>query len=79
MAEPNAQPSLKSGLTTIRPETLSKKRLQHLCFSMNIKKFLRTDFLEQLWWLLLAHECSKSFIEGTTFLKDFVRNIVQKH
>ena len=33
-----------------------KKRLQHRCFPMNIRKFLITSFFtEHLWWLLLQN------------------------
>ena len=33
---------------------VSKKRLQHRCFPVNIAKFLRTAFfIAHLWWLLL--------------------------
>ena len=38
----------------IRPATLLKVRLWHMCFFVNFVKFLRTPFLtEHLWWLLL--------------------------
>ena len=39
---------------SIKFATLTKKRLWHRCFPVNITKFLRTPFLtEHLWWLLL--------------------------
>ena len=38
----------------LRPSTLLKKRLWHMCFPVNFAKFLRTlFFIEHLWWLLL--------------------------
>ena len=38
----------------LRPATLLKKRLWHLCFPVSFAKFLKTPFLtEHLWWLLL--------------------------
>ena len=38
----------------IRPLTLSKKRPWHMCFPMNLAKFLRTPFyIEHLCYLLL--------------------------
>ena len=38
----------------LRPATLLKKRLWHMCFPVNVVKFLRTPFYtEHLWWLLL--------------------------
>ena len=38
----------------LRPQAFLKKRLQHSCFLVNIKKLLRTaSLLEQLRWLLL--------------------------
>ena len=37
--------------------TLSKKRLWHSCFPVNVVKFLRTPFfIELLWWQLLYNE-----------------------
>ena len=51
---------------TFRPATLSKKRLQHMCFFVNIAEFLRTAFLiDHLWWLLLF-----------TFIKTESENLV---
>ena len=33
-----------------------EKRLQHMCFPVNIVKFLKTAFfIEHLWWLLLKN------------------------
>ena len=33
-----------------------EKRLQHMCFPVNIVKFLKTAFfIEHLWWLLLEN------------------------
>ena len=41
-------------VATLRPSTLSRKRLWHRCFPVNFAKFLRTSFIkEHLWWLLL--------------------------
>ena len=37
----------------LRPITLLKKRLWQGCFPVNFAIFLRTLFLEHLWWLLL--------------------------
>ena len=38
----------------LRPATLFKKKLWHLCFPVNFEKFLRTPFfIKHLWWLLL--------------------------
>ena len=38
----------------LRPATLLKKRLWHMCFPVEFAKFLRTAFFkEYLWWLLL--------------------------
>ena len=39
----------------LRPATLLKKRLGHMCFPVNFAKFLRTHFLtEHIWWLILS-------------------------
>ena len=47
----------------IRPATLLKVRLWHMCFFVNFVKFLRTPFLtEHLWWLLL--HVKLKFIQG---------------
>ena len=48
--------------------SLLKKRLWHMCFSVNFAKYLRTHFvIEQLRWLRLTSQltftCSKSTIE----------------
>ena len=42
----------------LRPATLSKKRLRHRCYPVNLMKFLRTPFFtEHFRWLLLhGHE-----------------------
>ena len=43
---------------------ITKKRLQHRCFSMNIPNFLRTDyFIEHLWWLPLF-PVTRCFLES---------------
>ena len=40
---------------SLRPVTLSKKRLWHRWFPVNFATFLRTPiFIEHLWWLLLC-------------------------
>ena len=45
-----------SFLTSCRPATLLKKRLWHMCFPVNLLKFLRTPFCkEHLRWLLLYY------------------------
>ena len=49
----------------IRPVTLLKKRLWHMCFLVNFMKLLKTLFLtEHLWWLLmsLAHFSSDKML-----------------
>ena len=39
---------------SIRPTTLLKKRLQHICFPVNFSRFLRAPFfIELLQWLFL--------------------------
>ena len=39
----------------LRPSTLLKKRLLHMCFTVNFVKFLRTPFfIDHLRWLLLS-------------------------
>ena len=47
----------------LRPATLLKQRLWHLCFPVNFAKLLRTPFLtEQLRWLRLnVYDISKIF------------------
>ena len=41
--------------------TSLKKRLWYRCFHVNFKKYLRTtNFIENLWWLLLHGGCKKS-------------------
>ena len=37
----------ESFLINMRPATLLKKRLWHICFPVNFAKFLRTPFLER--------------------------------
>ena len=50
----------------LRPATLFKKRLWHMCFPLNFMKFLRTPFLtEHLRWLLLFF-LNVSFITSHT-------------
>ena len=42
-------------VANLRPATLLKKRLWHMCFPVNFVKFLRTPLLtEHLRWLLLV-------------------------
>ena len=40
----------------LKPATLLKKRLQHMCFPVNLAKFLETHFLQNTFrWLLLKN------------------------
>ena len=46
--------SLLKKVACLQARKSIKTRLQHICFPVKIKKFLRTVFsIEQLWWLLL--------------------------
>ena len=50
-----ARVSFLKKITSLRPATLSKKRLWHRCFPVNFVKFLRIPFyIEHLLWLLLS-------------------------
>ena len=44
-------------VASLRPETLFKKRLQHRCFLVNIKKFLRAPILKNIceccFWIVM--------------------------
>ena len=49
-----AKVSFFNKVASLRPATLSKKRLWHRCFPVNLAKFLRAPFVtEHLRWLLL--------------------------
>ena len=53
----------------LRPATLSKKRLWHSCFPVNLATFLRTPFLtEHLRWLLLHMNNKGAIIQNTDTL-----------
>ena len=53
--------SVEKVFLEIRPATLLKKRLWHMCFPVNFAKFLRTLFFtEHLQWLLLNRLPMKS-------------------
>ena len=42
---------------------LFKKKLQHMCFPVNIEKFVRAAFLiKHVWWLLLKNPWNFQFI-----------------
>ena len=46
------------------PESLLKKRLWHSCFHMNLKKFLRTPFLQNTPGRLLLYQSISKFIDN---------------
>ena len=49
-----ARTSFFNKVSSLSPTTLFKKRLQHKCFPMKFRNFLRTSlFIEHLRWLLL--------------------------
>ena len=45
----------------LKPATLLKKRLWHLCFPVNLAKFLRTSFLQNTSGRLLLENTRKQF------------------
>ena len=53
---------LFNNVASLRSATLLKKRLWYRCFPVNFVNFLRTFFIEHLWWLLL--ECQLSFLSS---------------
>ena len=72
----------------LRPATLLKKNLWHMCFRVNFAKFLRIPFLtEHHWWLLLSKMWLVlqfsifplySFIEDSLFILFQQKNEIKK-
>ena len=63
----------------LRPATLLKKSLWHMCFPVNFAKFLRTYFFtKHVWWLLLqitkfsCQERNESLVTGTLLNKNLM-------